>query len=197
MKKRDKKIMIVYIVSFLVLAISFSLDKLVNDAMPKLQQLLPESFMSIFTHFGNGLIVALLGIMTLVMWFQKKREWIPTLWAAFLSAIVIASLIKLGVGRPRPVGVEFLPFINIVSYSFPSLHTTVIVTIATVLEKEYPGIKWFWLIIIAIIAFDRLYSQVHYLSDVAAGAILGFSIGLIYIRLEEKKGLFKRWIFSR
>jgi len=73
-------------------------------------------------------------------------------------------------------------------YSFPSSHSLMAVVIfgflAVIIAARLP-IKWRWLVyslsalISIIVAFSRLYLQVHWLSDVVAGIL----IGLIWIAL--------------
>jgi len=54
--------------------------------------------------------------------------------------------------------------------------------------KNFPKYKiWFWTVAL-LVAFSRLYLEVHYLSDVIAGAFIGYIIGVIFIMLGEKYG---------
>jgi undecaprenyl-diphosphatase len=44
----------------------------------------------------------------------------------------------------------------------------------------------FWLGFAILVAFSRVYFGVHYLSDVIAGAFIGYLIGYLAMNLEEK-----------
>jgi len=189
---KNKKLVIGYLIGFFALAISFFFDKQISNNVTSWYNLLP---VSVFNNVSNILILFVLLSVTFLMWFQKK-EWIPSIWAAVITSIAVAFVLKLIIARPRPIGVELLPYIKMVSYSFPSMHTTISFSLMYVLYKAYAKLTWVWLSIALVVAFDRVYSRVHYLSDVLAGAILGITISLIFIRLQEKK-VFSRWIFSK
>ena len=45
---------------------------------------------------------------------------------------------------------------------------------------------WFWIILAIVIAISRLYLGVHYMSDVIAGAVIGYAIGASIIYIKEK-----------
>ena len=65
-----------------------------------------------------------------------------------------------------------------------------------ILDKEFPKMKWIWLTIAVVVALSRLYIGVHYLSDVIAGGILGYFVGLVIIAAEERFKPFmivKKW----
>jgi undecaprenyl-diphosphatase len=55
------------------------------------------------------------------------------------------------------------------------------------LSKEFPKIKKLWLILAVLVGFSRVYLGLHFLSDVIAGGIVGYFIGLWVIRLERDK----------
>jgi undecaprenyl-diphosphatase len=54
------------------------------------------------------------------------------------------------------------------------------------LSKNFPKIKWIFWVVAILVGLSRIYLEVHYLSDVLAGAIIGYSIGLLFLKLEEK-----------
>ena len=63
--------------------------------------------------------------------------------------------------------------------SFPSNHAANITGIATILSGIYQERKeWFYMFAFMIM-FSRVYIGVHYPADIAAGAIIGISIGLL------------------
>ena len=62
-----------------------------------------------------------------------------------------------------------------------------------ILNREFPKIKWFWILFALLVAFSRLYLGVHYLSDVIFGIILGLAVGDIFIYIEEKYGPIRKF----
>jgi undecaprenyl-diphosphatase len=154
---------------------------------------------SIAAHHSNGLtsiahLVSNLGSFALLgplsVAFLLLRRWKRP--DADLSLVVIAagcaalpSVIKLIVARPRP---EFGNVTHLLTYSFPSEHTTqaagIYLTIAILLSK---GLAHGWrelVIVLALlvalgVAWSRVYLGVHYPTDVVAGLVLGWSWALL------------------
>lgn len=78
---------------------------------------------------------------------------------------------------------------KLLSYSFPSGHTTTSFAFATTLALIYPR-KWFIYLAFFFALFvsvSRIYFGVHYPSDVIAGIIVGITIPLIIFKLPFKK----------
>lgn len=73
-------------------------------------------------------------------------------------------------------------------YSFPSGHTLVSFEAATALFKDHTVYGFMAYVLAILIAFSRLYLQVHYPSDVLGGAILGFLFGLLGSRIVKSIG---------
>jgi undecaprenyl-diphosphatase len=182
-----------YIFGFLALLISFIFDNQIVSFITGNRITAFNEFFIWISYFGASVIIFIL-MSSLFMYEEKKREWIPVLWSSFIVALLIGFLIKWGIARLRPY--ETLNIINLVSangFSFPSNHAIAAFAALPVLDKEYPNFKWFWLIIAIVIIFSRVYLGVHYLSDVIAGAFIGFSIGNCFIFMEKKYKLFKKW----
>ena len=193
---KDKNL--VWFYSFLValLAISVPLDNLIADNM----YLIKNSFLDFIVEGVApfmSVIVVIIVMTSILMWEDKKKEWIPTLWASFAVTFMLTILLKSWVQRPRLIGELFYPMTNIIDYSFPSLHVSTVFSSIAILDREFPKFKWFWIFFGLFVAFSRMYLGFHYLTDVVAGAILGFSISYILVKIEEKHKLFKRWIFSK
>lgn len=63
--------------------------------------------------------------------------------------------------------------------SFPSGHTIVAFSIATIVARRYPGHRWLPFVAYGLagaVAFSRISSSAHFASDVFAGAALGYTI---------------------
>jgi len=97
------------------------------------------------------------------------------------------------VGRPRPTVEMLYPLLGWVDYSFPSMHAMVSFAALPILDKEFPKLRWFWAVFAVLVALSRVYFKVHYLSDIVFGAAIGYLIGLIVMRIEQKYGIFKKW----
>lgn len=141
-------------------------------------------FLSLFTWvslLGAWYVVIVFALLLSVfLWLWNKRGYIFLLWITLAGSQLFASLSKMALHRTRPATAFYL----LDSYSFPSGHTV----IATAFYGFLVYVIWktsnSWnkkvnalflgLIIALSVGFSRLYLGVHYLSDVAAGYLLGF-----------------------
>ena len=120
----------------------------------------------------------------IVTWAAAVIQLILRRWRgaiAVLAAVELGSFwsstIKVITARPRPTGaIDYLT-----SFSFPSGHATWAAAFAASLALALPRV---WSVVlagswIAFMAWSRTYLGVHWLSDVAAGALLGISVALL------------------
>ena len=120
----------------------------------------------------------------------KKRDYIKPYIAALISSAIATVLLKIFVDRARPfiaLGIEKLPNISYDfaswNQSFPSWHSVSLFLIIPFIGKKY---RVAWFVIAAMIGLSRMYSNVHYLSDVLFGALLGYSLSKICIAYFKK-----------
>lgn len=141
------------------------------------------------TYLGD-IIVLLLIIVVLFFTGRRKVALIAIL--GLIIASLIVSLIKPTVGELRPFLV--LQHVNLLvyesgKYSFPSGHTSLAFTIATILGLSYKfkNIKLIYiaLVIAAIVGFSRVYVGVHYPGDILGGMIVGVLSGLVSLKLGD------------
>jgi len=93
---------------------------------------------------------------------------------AFFEAGFTVYALKRIVGRPRPLS-------ETERTSFPSGHTALAFTMATVAGHEHPELRAPLYFIAFATAFSRVYLGRHYPSDVIAGAIIGTLAGVSVI----------------
>lgn len=108
---------------------------------------------------------------------------------SFLAANAIGTVFKYSAGRARPYGEDgkraFKPFsFKTARTSFPSGHTVSAFSVASVLASSYDspwaGIAAYGAASAA--AFQRVYSDKHWASDVFFGAVLGTVTGRAVVR---------------
>ncbi len=148
-------------------------------------------------HFGNPLVV---GPALLASYATGRLTGLPNLSAssarvagAVAGAALLSEGLKLGVGRARPGrGVydpdDFRPFGRL-DASFPSTHTTVAFAAASAIHAE-AGARWVpWVAYpaAAIVGWSRVRENEHWLSDVVAGAALGFWSGRKIDQIERRR----------
>lgn len=136
-------------------------------------------------------LVLILILVLSVLWKGGKtgRVTIGLLIATVIvSDQVNSSFLKELFGRIRPCrvldGVRLLVDCG-GGLSFPSSHAVNNFAGATVIAHFYQKQKWYWFSYAAFVALSRPYVGVHYPSDIIAGGIIGFGIGLIVVNLWE------------
>ena len=130
-----------------------------------------------------------LPLLAVLLLIRKKPTLIP--WVFFLliaiawSGIII-NILKVIFGRFRPnmlaeareFGFSFFST-GYDNASFPSGHATTAATIAAALWLMWPS-KWLlWAILGVTLAFTRIFTSSHYISDVLAGLYLGSLLTLL------------------
>ena len=137
------------------------------------------SFMHFISFLGSALFVAV--ISTLLFAYDKEgRKYIPALWLTLGLALLLIVILKYITARPRP---NIAPLELETNYSFPSAHATAVFAPLILVDKLFPKIKWLWFGVALLVLFSRLYLGVHYISDVIAGALIGYIIGIIVLRV--------------
>jgi membrane-associated phospholipid phosphatase len=137
----------------------------------------------VFNALGRGLWRALtLLAIGLVLLFARRWRALIAFAAAEAFTPLIGNLFKSLVGRSRPPG----QMLEAHGSSFPSGHAAYAsaTAVAIVLLFSKPSRRrplWYVAaaVVIAGMAWSRTYLQVHWLSDVLAGALLGFAVALL------------------
>ncbi len=122
--------------------------------------------------------------LALLWWFGSaawRREAQLDLLGVLLTAIVV-QLIKWRVKRPRPVGEWGYSYRKLDPHSFPSGHAARVIMLAVV--AVWTGPLWWALALIIwapLVALARVTMRVHYVSDVAIGAVCGLVCGVAIV----------------
>lgn len=129
-------------------------------------------------HSGDSWFWAA-GLLAIILWGSPEGKiWAIRILAALAATAVIVMAIKLLVRRRRPAG-EWGSIYRLTDpHSFPSGHAARAVLLAFLVTAWGPS--WFAPLVIVwapLVALARVAMGVHYLSDVVAGALLGFVAG--------------------
>jgi membrane-associated phospholipid phosphatase len=139
-------------------------------------------FMFGITHLNHP--VGLMLMTALFVWYLHRRGahyWIAAVLLAVPGGMVLNVLLKYTFQRARPGFDE--PLVQLATYSFPSGHTSGATlfygVLAAYLVMHWRGAAARTLVLlgacvmIALVAYSRVYLGAHYLSDVLAGVAVG------------------------
>ncbi len=135
-------------------------------------------------RLGNGFVLAGVTAGLVVASYtgenQKFRAMSFSLAQGFIMSEIIVHSIKAATNRYRPSGEN--------QQSFPSGHTSSTFTYATVISHYYgarAGIPAY--AVASLVGFSRIEKNKHHLSDVIAGATLGYLIGRTVVKVTDRR----------
>jgi membrane-associated phospholipid phosphatase len=160
---------------------AFHFDNAVAQVMASHQTHGARDFMRNVSRFGDWWSHFLVGLACAgIAWQRGNRKW-TRIFLAMLIALSIAGVtgrvIKISTGRARPsVKVEQGwngPRWSSKYHAFPSGHVVASTAFFAVLTFANWRVGLLCFAIPIVIAFSRMYSGAHYLSDVVCAAVLG------------------------
>lgn len=151
-----------------------------------------------------GMLFAL--ILFAVALFEKKlTKQLVLVGLAFAVSLEVSYIIKEIFTVPRPYETwDTIPLKFAEGFSFPSMHTAFIFSALPFFGKSAGngeegrlGRRWWfgWFTLAVMVALSRVYVGVHYVSDVVAGAGLGYAVGWGLWTLEERHHV-ARWVME-
>lgn len=162
-----------YLAAFLAFLIALIFDNKIALFMSHNRSVGLTIFFDAFTWAGTLIVIPFL-IISYYFWKSKKKELIIPLWISLLASLAVTYLLKPSINRPRPEAA--LAAIKETGYSFPSAHATAAFSALPPLEKHLKSFNIILQVFAFLIAFSRVYLGVHYLSDIIAGAIIGYAV---------------------
>ena len=143
------------------------------------------------TKIGTYIVIPFL-LISIFFWRTKNKRLIVPLWISLLVSLAIIYLLKFSIQKPRPEQALGLnSAIKESGYSFPSAHATASFASLPVLNTILSKLSWFWYLLAVLVAFSRIYLGVHYLSDVIAGAFIGYAVA-DYINSNQGRRLIRK-----
>ena len=190
-KNKNALIFLGVVVAFLI---SLKFDSEIVEGVSLIRNnFLNEFFLGI--TFVSSEIIIFFFLTSLFLWREHKRRWILPLWLTLGLSVIFGFLLKIAVQRPRPFQtgiVSILPVLEesnylVWNFSFPSFQAMLAFCAVPILAKEFPKFKYVWIIFAGLVAFSRIYFGLHFLSDVIAGGIIGYLLGVFIVKLEKEK----------
>jgi membrane-associated phospholipid phosphatase len=99
---------------------------------------------------------------------RAKATAFDSAMSSLIASRAITPALKAITRRTRPNGGH---------YSFPSNHTTEAFALASSIAEHYPAARYVAYGLAGGVGFARMYHNAHWISDVAAGAIIGTAVG--------------------
>lgn len=195
---KKKNIMIIVFLIFAVI-ISLYFDSEIVKGIEIIRNEIFDDFFLGLTNITSEIIIFFF-LTSLFLWHDNKRKWILPLWFTLLLSVVISFILKVSVQRLRPFQtgiVSILPILEksshlIWNFSFPSFQTMLTFCAIPVLSKEFPRFRYVWIILASLVAFSRIYFGLHFLSDIIAGGLVGYLLGVIVIKTEKRNKFWEK-----
>lgn len=178
-----------------VIATAFAADPSIADAVQRSRSETTDGFSRIVTPFGARRALNISAAVLLVGVARRNPDLRDAgrdaVEASILAGGIITPFMKRAVGRSRPIrergAYEFDPFSS--NQSFPSGHATNAFAVASVFAAHSRG----WIVptlaytLATGVAVSRMNDNVHYSSDVLAGAVIGTMTGRAIVARHRRK----------
>jgi undecaprenyl-diphosphatase len=133
------------------------------------------------TRAGDGWLWYVIGVLVLLFGGEERLTAIAAAGSAAVVGIGIFISLKKISGRKRPCEIEPHCWAHLLppdEFSFPSGHTITAFAVAVSIGAFYPPLLGILLFFAFAIATSRILLGMHFLSDVAVGALVGTGLAL-------------------
>jgi undecaprenyl-diphosphatase len=160
--------------------------KMLNLINKKFRYAILDKIMPLITAMGNGGIVWVIISICLMNSKHYRVEGYMIITSLIVTTIIGEGLIKHVIKRTRPfdnMKENKLLISKPITYSFPSGHTASSFAAAGILIMMDNQLSILVVILASLIAFSRIYLNVHYPTDVVIGIILGLLCSRLVINI--------------
>ena len=158
-----------------------------------------DAFFSAITYCGDEIVF--LAVAILFFWCVDKRRGYYVLTVGLVGTVLNQALkLIFRIDRPWVKDTNFKPIENAIEaasgYSFPSGHTqNVTGTFGSIAASSTRGgVRIFSIVMIALVAFSRMYLGVHTPLDVGVSLVLGAALTLAFYPVFRDEKSFKRFM---
>jgi len=178
-----------------IIPFDYLLTNLLSKIIP--HNIFFDYFFSFFSLKGASIFIWILITAIVIILEERKNRGISTrdkkfiilFSISFLSTYLLSDIILKNIFmRPRPFITIYNNFQLFSTscphdFSFPSTHAATAFAAATVLAYFDKKRRWFYYTVAILISYSRIYLGCHYFFDVISGALVGFLISKIVVRL--------------
>ncbi len=164
--------------------------KLLNLLNKRFRYVLLDRIMPMVTALGNGGLVWIIISIYMISNDNYKIQGYMIITSLIVTTIIGEGIIKHLIKRTRP----FIDLIENklliskpITYSFPSGHTASSFAAAGIFLAMDNKFSILVIILASLIAFSRVYLNVHYPTDVVTGVILGLLCSRLVIAIFQSK----------
>ena len=149
------------------------------------------------TFVASFLIWGMFAALFFLWFFDGRIKWqhVGNALLASLIAWSITQIIKILIPSARPYELNNLPPMTLTvpgDSAFPSSHTAVAFGLATSIYRHHKKAGIIFILSALAIGIGRVLGNVHYVGDIAGGAIVGIVAALILRRVSLEKLLKRR-----
>lgn len=135
--------------------------------------------MEFFSLRGFSIYVWIVfGLVLLSLEGNKRISIVHAVLAAGITGL-LTHAIKVLTEIPRPYNGYLCPS----DFTFPSMHSSISFALATVYAYHHPRSAWIAYALALLISYSRIFLRCHYGIDVVMGALLGFIVASVIVRI--------------
>ena len=189
-KDREKfvlGILVVFIVTssaLLIILLIPSIDKGISNFLISKQTPFGIKFMGVVSALGSREIIFIIILVMIIALYNTNKRFYLFFIISTLSGLAFELIIKVAFNRVRPLN----PFV--MGFSFPSGHTfmtfLVVISFSYIIWPKYKKTSLYIFLIPLVIAFTRIYLNVHWLSDVIGSIAMASAWFLVVIKVLKK-----------
>jgi undecaprenyl-diphosphatase len=164
--------------------------KVLNLLNKRFRHAILDKAMPLITALGNGGCVWILASLFMISRESYKLQGYMIITSLVITTVIGEGIIKHLIKRTRP----FIDLIESklliskpITYSFPSGHTASSFAAAGILLAMNNRFSILAAILASLIAFSRVYLNVHYPTDVVTGIILGLLCSKLVVIIFQSK----------
>jgi len=153
-----------------------TIDTATYQTFQQIQNPILTAFAKIIAVITEPKVIAIIAIITTIcLYVNKKKNQSILLGTTTIITVIITEILKAIIQRPRPIST----LIQETGFSFPSGHTTMAIVFLGVMayiftkKKNKTKVVITSTLLLIIIGLSRLYLQVHWLTDIIGGLIIG------------------------